>query len=346
MRDNLLIIRGLAAMGVVFGHMVGYPSGYIAVWLFFMLSAFLLTRGFIDGRFKSVGAFYASRARRLLPTFFFVQLVIIGLVAAGWAGGPWASGISDFKREARILFTMSDQAVSSLNSPVWSLLLEIHFIVLLPFILRPNLFRPVLLAWIGFLAFLALQNELIWTDGWTRNENAYQGHYNGHAYNAGFFLLGMMAAYAPKVRNRLAVLFALAAWLCGEAIGRAYGVDMALRWAPLVIAPAFYLLLTSIDTSYQRALPKTYRELARTPPLEALGAISYSLYLSHKFVVVHLIGWTGETVIGVACGAVAALAVAVVIYVEIESRFRHRPWTHRLAVFRSTTASLPSSTSL
>ena len=73
-------LRGLAVVGVLLYHGNHLTGGYLGVDLFFVLSGFLITslllaehRG--SGR-VALGAFWARRARRLLPA---VGLLLVGV---------------------------------------------------------------------------------------------------------------------------------------------------------------------------------------------------------------------------------------------------------------------------
>src|SRR4051812_1260724 len=81
-------LRGVAVLGVLAFHLGHLRGGYLGVDLFFVLSGFLITSLLLaewehDGRI-ALGAFWARRARRLLPALF----VLIGAVAVYAATSP------------------------------------------------------------------------------------------------------------------------------------------------------------------------------------------------------------------------------------------------------------------
>jgi peptidoglycan/LPS O-acetylase OafA/YrhL len=81
-------LRGVAVAGVLLFHAGHLTGGYLGVDLFFVLSGYLITSLLVgewrtDGRI-ALGAFWARRARRLLPALFGV-LVGIGVYALLWA---------------------------------------------------------------------------------------------------------------------------------------------------------------------------------------------------------------------------------------------------------------------
>ena len=302
-KDNLLILRGIACLTVVVSHLS--PTlivyGFEAVWLFFMLSGFLLTQGFLTGRFSAARQFYINRAKRLLPVFYVAQITFIAVTAMGFAASVFPK--PQWVREALIL-TAAPWApyvgmIKSVNSPIWSVVLEIHFVIILPWIVRYRMaLWAAIVAWFCMLPFLG--------DIWPV---VYESHY----YNAGFFLLGILAAKTKK--QKLPTWFALIAPIAFVGVDTLAHHDLqaALICGPFVLAPAYFLLLLSLDTDFQKRLPTQYRELiprSLTGLLEIVGAMSYSLYLVHKFV-------------GINFGVIAAFVVATIMYVEVESRFRY-----------------------
>ena len=84
-RPDIEGLRALAVLGVIAFHFgaTGLPGGFVGVDIFFVISGYLITRHLqqeID-RSGSVDlwAFYARRARRLLPASLFV--IVTTLVA-------------------------------------------------------------------------------------------------------------------------------------------------------------------------------------------------------------------------------------------------------------------------
>jgi len=75
-------LRGLAAMTVVVGHIVPYPSApAFGVVLFFVLSGFLIGKLYLSAPFgpASVWKYSVSRIARVYPLFAFV-IVVTGLI--------------------------------------------------------------------------------------------------------------------------------------------------------------------------------------------------------------------------------------------------------------------------
>jgi peptidoglycan/LPS O-acetylase OafA/YrhL len=150
-RPDLEGLRAVAVVLVLLYHAAipGFPGGFIGVDVFFVLSGFLITRLLVrelasTGR-VSLPAFYARRARRLLPAAAATLLVTAGLSALllpplrlGDVGGDIAAAAA-YVSNLRFAFLATDYLGSELPpSPVlhfWSLGVEEQFYLFWPAIL-------------------------------------------------------------------------------------------------------------------------------------------------------------------------------------------------------------------
>ena len=76
-------LRGAAVAGVVLFHLERLQGGFLGVDLFFVLSGFLITSLLLRearGSKISLGAFWARRARRLLPALWLLVVGVAGLL--------------------------------------------------------------------------------------------------------------------------------------------------------------------------------------------------------------------------------------------------------------------------
>lgn len=94
--DVFNFLRGISALSVLIYHtawlcsqtapsikfipFLFFTPAWVSVWIFFMLSGYLLTKAFLAGRYKidsfrDIGRFYLSRAMRILPIYYFVLLI-------------------------------------------------------------------------------------------------------------------------------------------------------------------------------------------------------------------------------------------------------------------------------
>ena len=90
-RPDIQALRAFAVLAVVANHLAPewVPGGYIGVDVFFVISGFLIGSHLLrevesTGRIR-LGAFWARRARRLLPASFLVLAVI---AVATWIWAP------------------------------------------------------------------------------------------------------------------------------------------------------------------------------------------------------------------------------------------------------------------
>jgi peptidoglycan/LPS O-acetylase OafA/YrhL len=141
-------LRGIAIIAVIYQHtiashlgrLIEHPlivcNGWVGVSLFFILSGFVLYKPYLlkqrDFTTKEhILEFLSHRFFRLYPLFFFV--CIISLV--------FVSGISSgsiknlFETVSTLSMFDSEQYFPSLNAVFWSLILEIWFSILFPFLI-------------------------------------------------------------------------------------------------------------------------------------------------------------------------------------------------------------------
>lgn len=331
--DNLLVLRGTACFVVVLNHLLGFapidlyvPFGFHSVWLFFFISAYLLTKGFITGRFGTLKAYYISRATRLLPAFYFVQIIVVTFVLCSIAPSenfPIGNPIVRLLRESSILilapWTPYIHASGSWNSVVWSLVIEIHFILLIPFFFHSKIktLTLIIIAWMCMLLVFEYNNVEIWND-----------NYEAHYYNLGFFVAGITAARIEES----GICIVLKKWLATIILGlsiliidlRAHiDLQQTLRLAPIFFVPMLIIVFpTFCSKFYKTNTPKKYIDLLPSfnpiSILEKVGAISYSLFLIHKFIGITLIHYFGFIV-----GFLGVFIFASILYIEVEMRFRH-----------------------
>jgi peptidoglycan/LPS O-acetylase OafA/YrhL len=135
-------IEGLraVAIGLVLGvhcFAKGYPGGFIGVDVFFVISGFVITglllREATDSRGVGLLAFYARRARRILPAGLLVIVVTLILVRV-LIGGSVVGVVAGDARQATVFladFPHFDPIPTPLDS-YWSLAVEEQFYLVYP----------------------------------------------------------------------------------------------------------------------------------------------------------------------------------------------------------------------
>src|SRR3954452_21786806 len=138
-------LRALAALGVLVGHAYGLSHGWngvyatfhgrvllsggFGVFLFFALSGYLLFLPFARASFGGggrieLGRYALNRALRVLPLYYVVIATFLVVRGEGLQGQWW--------RFALFLESFSERTVATVDGPVWSLVVEGQFYVLLP----------------------------------------------------------------------------------------------------------------------------------------------------------------------------------------------------------------------
>lgn len=138
------IIRGAAALGVIWGHAIyglNRPielNGAFWVWVFLPVSGYLVARGFDDGGYgrtlTAYGRFLWNRSLRIVPLAW-LALAIGAAVAWAWQVFP--------PHALRQMFFMPPTNDMSLVGPLWTIAAEMQFyvfaVLVVPFMaMRPS----------------------------------------------------------------------------------------------------------------------------------------------------------------------------------------------------------------
>jgi peptidoglycan/LPS O-acetylase OafA/YrhL/lysophospholipase L1-like esterase len=366
-------LRGLAVLAVVLYHagLAAVPGGFLGVDLFFVLSGFLITsllvlewraRGRID-----LPAFWARRARRLLPALLLV-LVAVGLLDRfGGDGTPQATRgdvlatlayVQNWHLLAGGTGYFEQAALPSSLQHAWSLSIEEQFYLVWPILLG------ALLAARGLRRAARLRLTLAVTVA-------------GAGVSA-----AVMAALHPAGADPSRVYYGTDTRACSLLIGAALAVGLALRpdarpagVLPVVLgwvgAGALVVLWARADGDsdllYRGGMPlgevaaalviaavalRPAAPLARVlawRPLRLLGVVSYGVYLWHwplfGLLTAARTGLHGPALLAVRLAS--TLLAAVVSYVLVErplrrpaarSRRSHRAVAPRLVAVRAVPA--------
>lgn len=160
--DALLALRGFACLMVVIIHCapprnsiiyksydlswLTFSHGAVAVWIFFVLSGYLMGKAFYTDRYTAdvpgVMNFWRNRALRIFPLYYFAVLILSVFVY------PEVLKLSNWGYLVRVCtFTYNPHIISqpiAFNDTFWSLSTELQFYILVPFIY--NFIRPRLVS--------------------------------------------------------------------------------------------------------------------------------------------------------------------------------------------------------
>lgn len=288
---NINALRALAVMSVVLYHFktAGLSAGFIGVDVFFVISGYLMTRiianGLQAGQFSLI-AFYAARARRIIPA---LAALCVVLAVFGYFFLP----TDDYRELLRttkesLLFTSNHYFAkdgSYFDAPLqenwllhtWSLSVEWQFYLLYPLILMA-LFR------LGNLRKVKLMVAALGACSLAASMACSASHPVGS-----FFLLPTRAW--EMIAGGLVYLYPLK--LSGRAVAASETVGLALIGAALVLLPhdaawPGYLALVPVAGAMLVIQANSNSAFARNRLLQFLGKCSYSIYLWHWPLVVFL----------------------------------------------------------
>ncbi|KAH0543482.1 hypothetical protein GP486_008575 [Trichoglossum hirsutum] len=281
-------------------------SPWAGVWVFFVLSGYLMGKGFYSGRYEqsqeSVRGFYRNRMMRILPMYYAVLLIVSVLVAPQIfsAGHLW-------EIVALGLFSLQSQAPTPVVGALWSIQTEMAFYAMVPllfFILNKTV--RVLPPWLLIVALGALGFTYRW---WvlkeTQNVGCISRAYVPLIANLDLFMIGMLANWLVPTASRIwkkvptlpiglsvmVLAYIVSAYVFVQA---SYGVHhVKYFWYAINVGPTFttlvalscILLFESHVASGKAAGAISGRAIAWS---QSAGVLSYALYIWHEPVLVQL----------------------------------------------------------
>jgi peptidoglycan/LPS O-acetylase OafA/YrhL len=346
-------LRAVAVLLVVFNHagMPYFSGGFVGVDVFFVISGFLITgwllRRHFEARHIPIGAFYAARARRILPA---AALTLVATAFAAWYFLNFvraSSAISDclwatvFAANIHFAQVGTDYfALTQPPSPVqqyWTLSVEEQFYLVWPAFLASTLYllggrrqrdsvdRRTVERRLGVVIGLAVLASLYWSIRSTPTDPT--GSYfstltRGWELGSG----ALLAVSADSLRKLPSATRAAMSWLglAGIAVAcvafsgsTAFPGDAAL----LPVCGASLVLIggTGIQPRWSAV------SVLGTPPVRFVGDTSYSFYLWHWPFLIIATEYEGHRLSLATNVVLLALAfgVSVVTYTLYENPIRH-----------------------
>ena len=333
-------IRAVAVGLVILGH-AGVPwlgGGYIGVDVFFVVSGFLITSLLIgeaaaSGRVR-LGAFYARRARRILPAAT-VVLVATTLYSAAVLSAARAERVADdalwsafFAANVHFAAVGTDYfAEGHATSPLqhfWSLAVEEQFYLVWPGLLavivliqRPRL-RSVLVGVVAALCVSSFVWSVVLED---RSVTAAYFSSPARVWELGIGALLALTSDRLRIGQRTAELLAgiglTAIVVPAVVLGR---VSTYASWQLVVPVLGTAALLTAGAGGRRVGVAR----LLTNRPMQWVGDASYSLYLWHWPVLILGAAYAGATVSPMESAGLVTIAVALgcLSYYLVEAPFR------------------------
>jgi peptidoglycan/LPS O-acetylase OafA/YrhL len=333
-------LRALAALGVMFGHVYGSAHGYgpivtstflrrillgggFGVFVFFALSGYLLFWPFVRRDYGgdaqiNLRRYALNRALRILPLYYAVIVILLLVQEHGGSSMQWARFMTWTE-------TFSTHTLYAVDGVVWSLIVELHFYLLLPLLalgLRRLARGSPRRAALGLVS-LGAASYLVWelVTAWQPSA-VWRYSFPANFY---FFVPGMLVAlirvsWEERTPKRLRGAIARTdVWLLASA-----ALWLVVFWRynlTLVVAAASFLVVGAC------VLPLRQGSLVHAlewRPLAVLGIASYSLYLWH-IPVIRLIAGSSVPAYGYAGLVIRVVPLACVValasYAIIESPF-------------------------
>ena len=304
-------LRGYAALLMVVYHawvLTGGPllgggravlsGGFLAVDLFFVLSAFVLTLPAArTGSFGSWRDYALRRAARIVPAYY--AALAIALVLFHPLAGPAAdrrpptadavlAHLSFLQVEARLLPSYDGALGFRVDPPLWTMSVEVAFYAVLPLVILGFLRRPVLWLLIAVAATVALRGLVLGLAHGSTEDRLLSlppmyaadfaaGMAGAWLYARGVTIRGWMIAGA--VLAALAVLWASGAPTADAA---RLGARQSL-WLAVATPAAFGALV----------LTATGARWADNPVARWFGKVSFGVFLFHFMVMLLLVNALG-----------------------------------------------------
>jgi peptidoglycan/LPS O-acetylase OafA/YrhL len=293
-RPELDGLRGLAALIVVLSHvsnatglwnkLFGVGGGQIGVMLFFVLSGYLMGALYLDQPFtrERVWAYSIHRVARVLPLFYFVVLLALGLNIVGTRSGIDIGIFPIIPGNALLHF-----GLISGQSVFWTIPVEVHFYVLFVFLWWLYTRSQIVLFLV--IAIAIVLHFFIPIDA--------ARYFNTLLFTGAFFLSGVLISRARGLHDKpggdhlralgLAGFFLLALLLFPNVYQAVFGEQRWLQKVHLLQMWHDPLYLIAIAGCLFAAL--TSQIVAKALSCRFMtysGKISYSIYLLHLPVIV------------------------------------------------------------
>ncbi|KQZ24549.1 acyltransferase family protein [Microbacterium sp. Root553] len=300
-RTDLQALRAVAVLAVIVNHMWPevLPGGYIGVDVFFAISGFLITSHLLresrsTGKIR-LGAFWARRARRLLPAALVVLAVcaiftVVKMPLPQWQDelyqiGAAAVYVLNWLLSSNSLDYFAQGEAQTLVTHYWSLSVEEQFYIVWPIIL-------LVVAWLTFrrakrtqvvVTAVVFASIAIVSLAWAVYSNAqtpsaayFQTTGRAWEFAAGG-LVALLPVFSETIRRRLSAFVWLGwALILGSAVllDSQSGVPGPAALIP-VLGVVLVIAIGEAEHTWSTRAITSFR------PVQIIGDVSYSAYLWH-----------------------------------------------------------------
>ena len=349
-------VRGIAIALVVGFHAFGWPrGGTLGVDLFFVLSGFLITTLLLEEQATkktiALRAFYARRARRLLPALFVMLTPFLLLALASAVTGTIQRQVfvglgAATTFTSNIVVAAHPSSVPAGLIHLWSLAAEEQFYILWPLLLLLLLrFGGVRLAGRSLAALLVIavlyRLELVWR-GATVDRLYYGPDTHADSLLVGcmfgcYFVRGRLPSWLIASARSRNVVGAIGLLLVGAAAVLIDRLPAVTAYKALLV-PTTFAVTAGVLVVCAVAGDSPIARVLGLPPLVSLGRISYSLYLWHLPLLVAFAGLHREFGLRTVAAVAVAVAAAACSRKFVELRFLR----HRTAPLRDNLSAAPA----
>ncbi len=348
-------LRGMAVLAVVLYHFEVTAGGrwlakggFLGVDAFFVLSGYLITALLIAERRRDgaidLRAFWARRARRLVPALVVVFLVFIGLTM--FVYGPDLRTALRQQMTATLFYGANWYAIFSGESYVqqfsapsplrhmWSLAIEEQFYLVWPLVVVALLRRrrPRAVMWTALV--MAVVSAVWMAAQFIPNQDPSRIYYGTDTRLQSLALGAALAAALAEgltigsdgARRGLGIVAVfVAAWLALAWNRTSYLADWLYTGGFLLLALSVCIIILACVDGPPPGIGNPVAAALSWRPLRFLGVISYGVYLFHwpifLLITPDRTGLTGAVL--TAARITATLALAVPSYLLIERPIRH-----------------------
>nr|RZI37101.1 O-acetyltransferase OatA [Cryobacterium sp. SO1] len=330
-------IRAIAVLVVFVGHGYLAPAawpGHVGVTIFFFLSGYLITtllrREYAKTRTVSLRRFYLRRALRILPPAFLAIIVTValgatGIVVSSTTGWGVLAEFLNYTNYYIVLFGRDGLPPES--TQLWSLSVEEHYYLVVPAVLLVLFRRKLSVRAIGWILVVVASAVPVWRIYLGLTGASFDRLYVSTDTRIDSLIFGSAMALLlnPALGDRLPggarTDWHVRRWIAPLAVV----VFVAVALVPqlefrlsiadtiqcLCLVPIFWYIIVHPHSTVGRIL--------NHPVVQKIGALSFSIYLFHRLVLV-LVDQSFITVPAVVdlVSLILTILLAQVVFVSVE----------------------------